>query len=81
VIAVFYDTKHETAIKRGENAGEKLTNYNVVRDFVEVALWNGEALRLDFENTKAGGETCAILLQSAQTGQIVGAAKVAGSVN
>jgi len=81
VIAVFYDTKHETAIKRGENAGQKLANYNVVRDFEEVALWNGEARHIDFKNTKAKGETCAILLQSAQTGQIVGAAKLAGSVN
>ena len=80
VIAVFFDKKHETQVKRGENSGTQIANYNVVRDFSEIGQWNGEARTISFKNPHAKGDTCAILLQSAQTGQIVGAAKLA-SVN
>ncbi|NQV99933.1 MAG: DUF1223 domain-containing protein [Rhodospirillales bacterium] len=81
VIAVFFDDMHATDIRHGENAGEKLINYNVVRDFQEIGLWNGEARSISFKNVRSKGENCAILLQSAQTGQIVGAAKLAHIVN
>lgn len=79
VIAVFFDKKHETNIKRGENSGQKIANYNVVRDFTEIGRWNGEAKSMTFKNPHLKGDTCAILLQSAQSGKIVGAAKLASA--
>ncbi len=81
VIAVFYDEKHETDIKTGENSGRKLANYNVVRDFSELDIWNGEARKITFKNTHSKGNRCAVLLQSALTGKIVGAAQLAGDMN
>lgn len=76
VISVFYDSKHQTAVKRGENAGRKITNYNVVRELSEIAIWNGEAQTITFKKSDAGGDKCAVLLQSSTTGQIIGAARL-----
>ncbi len=81
VIAVFFDKKHETRVARGENAGRELANYNVVRDFVELLRWKGDARTVSFENHDAKGRRCAILLQSAQSGKILGAAQLTNTTN
>jgi len=77
VIAVFFDEKHETEIDRGENSGRKIANYNVVRDFKELLRWNGDARKIQFKNPHSKGNNCAVILQSALTGKIVGAAQLA----
>lgn len=77
VIVVFFDAKHDTKINRGENSGSQLANYNVVRDLREMGQWNGEAKTMSFQSLTSKGEHCAVLLQDAQSGQIVGAGKLA----
>jgi len=74
VIAVYFDNQHETAIKRGENSGETLASYNVVRKIERLGTWDGAAEQLPVPPLKGKGENCVVILQSAVTGQIVGAA-------
>lgn len=76
VISVFFDTKHLTDIRRGENSGQKIANYNVVRDFTQIGTWDGKARTIAFKNEHQVGDSCAVLLQSAATGQIIGAAQL-----
>jgi len=77
VIAVFFDKRHETPIRRGENSGRKMINSNVVRDLKRVTRWDGDALSLkitsDWENKT---DATAIVLQSRTTGEIIGAAQL-----
>ncbi len=77
VFSVFFDREHKTRIARGENAGSEMRNVNVVRAFSKIAVWNGEALSMKVPASASGGDACAVLLQSAETGQIIGAAQVA----
>lgn len=75
-LAVF-DGRHETAVERGENSGRTLTNRNVVRELVELAVWTGERLEipLDMEQMAERGRAgCAVLVQEGRTGPIIGAA-------
>ena len=76
VFAVFFDKLHQTEIKRGENAGQQLANYNVVRSFEEIGTWNGGAQTIIFINKKALGDSSAVILQSYLSGKILGAARL-----
>jgi hypothetical protein len=69
---VTFDREHETAVKRGENAGRTIVNVNVVRSLVSAGSWSGSALVLSLPQPQAGSGV-AILLQ-APDGQILGAA-------
>ena len=74
---VMYDSEHTTDIRRGENAGKKLTYHNVVRDYRQLAIWTGEPLDLPLDLSAAGArEGCAVLLQSGRHGPLLGAAVV-----
>ncbi len=79
------DAKHETVIRRGENAGHTYAYYNVVRDLADVGKWHGEALRIDVPGGTVsfeGRDAAAVLVQSAKNGRILGAtwvAKASGS--
>ncbi len=73
----FYDRKQVTRVPRGENAGKVLENYNVVREFRQLATYTGERLRisLDMDDERAEGRSgCAILVQRDVNGPILGAA-------
>ncbi|MDP6572104.1 MAG: DUF1223 domain-containing protein [Rhodospirillales bacterium] len=77
---VVYDRNHETAVKRGENRGRTIRNFNVVRGLRKVAAWRGEALEAEAslsDFAAGGGDACAVLLQSRRSGRIVGAARLA----
>jgi hypothetical protein len=76
VFLVRFDPKHSTTIARGENVGRQAQNYNVVRGFTRLAVWNGEPTSLPVRATRAAGETWAILLQQTNGGHILGAARV-----
>lgn len=79
VIVAAYDAKHDTEIKRGENSGKTLSNYNVVRDMARVGRWSGKAASYTVTEEQlkmAGRDGCAVLLQSTKTGRILGAAKI-----
>jgi hypothetical protein len=76
VFLVRFDPEHSTTIARGENVGRQAQNYNVVRGFTRLAVWNGEPTSLPvLAATRAVGETWAILLQQTNGGHILGAAR------
>lgn len=78
VLLVIFDRKKETDIRRGENAGRKLAYHNVVSSFERIGQWSGESLTLSLDRTRLAmdGEGCAVLLQMADTGEILGAASL-----
>jgi hypothetical protein len=67
----------EVPIRAGENKGRVLTYYNVVRDLKSVGTWTGKPATITVDRTtvmKPGADSCAVLLQTSQTGPILGAA-------
>ncbi len=75
-VAVF-DERHETEIRRGENAGLFMVNKHVVRAFEQAALWNGVDASLSFDFKKLGitpGDGYALILQNGLGGVVLGAA-------
>lgn len=76
-----YDAKHETAVRRGENAGHTLAYTNVVMDMAKVGAWTGDAARIDVPAGAValdGHDGAVVLVQSAKTGRILGATRVSG---
>ena len=72
----FYDREHVTDVRRGENGGRTLRNFNVVRKLVHIGSWRGEAVDIPIR-AMSEGDACAVLVQSARTGRILGAASQA----
>jgi hypothetical protein len=70
-----YDREERTVVKRGENAGRELSEYNIVRALRNVGSWDGraQALELDISDATEDGMGGAILIQSADYGPIIGA--------
>lgn len=77
VYAVFYDRYRESNVDRGENSGRKLGSANVVRKLERVATWRGDATTITIPAGGGEGEVCAVILQSARSGKIIGAARLA----
>jgi hypothetical protein len=75
VLLVGFDRDHETAIRRGENGGRTLREFNVVRSVREVGDWQGKPLHIS--EKFPDGEEAAVILQ-APNGRVVGAARLAG---
>ncbi|MFB3134405.1 MAG: DUF1223 domain-containing protein, partial [Rhodospirillales bacterium] len=74
---VVFDREHLTPVRRGENKGRKLRNYNVVRQLSRIATWRGKALDMAVtvpDMVAGDGRACAVLVQSTETGRILGAA-------
>ncbi len=72
-----YDREHVTEIKRGENAGQKLRNANVVRSFERLGTWTGARLEipLDLSGARAQGrDGCAVIVQQGRAGPVLAAA-------
>lgn len=76
IVAVYYDNKHESTVLRGENAGEKLPTFNVVRNMVNLGVWRGQAQKINIDAATKYAEDCVIILQSSATGRIIAAAKL-----
>jgi hypothetical protein len=77
LILFAYDRRHSTPVQRGENEGRRLDNFNVVRRFETVGSWDGAeriwtvpADRFDAE------QGVAVLVQQADQGPVLGAAKL-----
>jgi hypothetical protein len=68
----FFDKEHVTPVKRGENAGATISNYNVVRDLRSLGQWDGKAARFLLDVT--GRDGCAVIVQEGRTGRVLGAA-------
>lgn len=73
------ERKVDIPIKRGENAGRKITYYNVARDLQAVAMYEGKALKLELpKHRMLGGPNagCVVFIQLGKGGAIVGAAEL-----
>ncbi len=76
---VFFDPRHETKVRRGENRGRTIANYNVVRDLRRIGQWEGRDLTLnvpgsELKSHKAGG--AAVFIQAELKGPILGAQRI-----
>jgi hypothetical protein len=74
---VTFDARHSTAVARGENAGGRLVNHNVVRSWRDLGPYTGarREIALDLAEVRASGRSgCALLVQREGTGAILGAA-------
>lgn len=74
---VKFDREHTTSVKRGENEGQALTEFQVVRTLRDVATWNGAPLDIVLDPAKTegpGNGGVAILLQRDGNGPIISAA-------
>ena len=71
---VRYDPRRvEIAVLRGENAGHKLAQKNVVRDLTLVGRWTGEAMTIKAPQAEDGSRR-AIIVQAHGAGPILAAA-------
>ncbi|WP_038013633.1 DUF1223 domain-containing protein [Thalassobaculum salexigens] len=78
VLAVAYDAHHKTQIRRGENTGLSLENFNVVRAIRKIGEFHGPGRSLSVPAkpwTEVEGGI-AILVQGAEHGPIWGATRV-----
>jgi len=75
---VLFDREHQTQVKRGENAGATLTDYNIVREFRRIGAWSGTAvdLPLGIVATEIEGSGCAVVVQADPLGPVLGAASL-----
>ncbi|WP_342235434.1 DUF1223 domain-containing protein [Inquilinus sp. OTU3971] len=69
---VGFDDRHETPVRRGENAGRTLVNRNVVRSLTRLDGWKPGGT---VAAARPEGDRTAVLLQGAD-GRILGAARV-----
>jgi hypothetical protein len=66
-------------VKAGENAGKTLTYYNVVRELTPVGVWNGRPATIRLARAaimRPETEELVVLIQEANTGPIIGAARL-----
>lgn len=73
---MFYDRRHATEIRRGENEGVTLVNTNVVRVLKRIGSWTGTAVKIDLSLKQlgaAGRDACAVIVQQDGSGPILGA--------
>jgi hypothetical protein len=76
---VRYDRRQDVPIQRGENAGNNLSYFNVVRDMRALDQWHGQAMQMDLsreELAEGGRDGCAIIVQKGPVGPILAAARI-----
>ncbi|HVJ51437.1 MAG TPA: DUF1223 domain-containing protein [Aliidongia sp.] len=66
-----YDREQVTPVGRGENAGQTLTDYQVVRSAIALGDWNGKALDLTLPAKSAEGEM--VFIEPGRPGPILAA--------
>jgi len=77
VTLAVYDRKLSTKIGRGENGGQTLDNFNVVRRLETVSLWSGmPAVWTVPVGPLQPGQGLAVLVQHADQGPMIGANKL-----
>ena len=72
----FYDERHVTPVRRGENSGATLTNYHVVREWRRIGEWTGAPVEFALDPAPQGRSACAVIVQEDDTGPILGAAAI-----
>ncbi|MBL6952516.1 MAG: DUF1223 domain-containing protein [Alphaproteobacteria bacterium] len=76
---VRYEQRRDVPIEKGENAGNKLSYFNVARDVRSLGQWHGQAMQLDLSRAElsAGGpDGCAIIVQKGPVGPVLAAARI-----
>lgn len=77
VMLAVYDLKHTTPVRRGENQGATLDNFNVVRRFEKVARWDGAAASWTVPADRfEAGQGIAVLVQKTGQGPMLGCNKL-----
>jgi hypothetical protein len=76
VYIALFDHAHRTEVKRGENAGNALTEFNIVREWRKIGEWKGaaEEIALNLEPDSDEYDACAIIVQDGDNGLVRGAA-------
>jgi hypothetical protein len=71
-----FDHAHKTEVERGENAGRTLVEYNIVREWHKIGVWDGKPTQIALNLTPESDEydACAVLVQLGGNGPIRGAA-------
>ena len=79
VILVPYLRKATSSIGRGENAGRKLEEFNIVRGLRELGQWNGDpvSFRARLASLPRDATDVAVLVQSRGERQVIGAVTLA----
>src|SRR5437879_3867742 len=71
VMLAVYDRRHSTPVHEGENGGRTLENFNIVRHFETVSLWDGSAASWTVPADRFKPEQgMAVLVQRADHGPI-----------
>ncbi len=66
-------------IDRGENRGETITYYKVVREMTPVGQWNGKSVTIKLPRhhlMSRGADGCTVLLQQDAAGPVIAAAEM-----
>jgi hypothetical protein len=73
---IAYLPQADTDVERGENSGRTLREFNIVRQFRSLGVWNGResVFRAPVDSFPADATRVAVLLQRDQQGPIVGSA-------
>ncbi|HXQ50346.1 MAG TPA: DUF1223 domain-containing protein [Stellaceae bacterium] len=77
---VGFDRPHRTQVLRGENEGQTITDYNVVRSYRRIGAWPGWSLELvvPADQIAAPGDGgVAVLVQTAGVGPVLAATTIA----
>ncbi len=75
VLLVTYRPSETVEIRRGENAGRRITYRNIVSNIVEIGDWDGRG-RFEASHAVPAGGDAAVLIQEAGAGPILAAARV-----
>lgn len=78
VLLLAVDREHRTEVRRGENSGRVLLDYNVVRSITRIGQWDGSELPVTVgpERWHRGSSDLVVLLQAADHGAIWGVTSV-----
>ncbi len=69
---VGFDREQSRDVLSGENAGRRLVHANVVREMVDLGIWNSDNRELDFALASACDGGVALLIQEGRGGPIHG---------
>jgi hypothetical protein len=71
---VAYLPEASTAVGRGENSGRTLAEFNIVRQFRRLGIWDGKKsiIRVPLDSIPTEATRVAVLLQRSQQGPIAG---------